>query len=222
MPRLQRLASKRRRANCNFVTNTRKRAVVATGNEGKLREISEILGVLDCEYIPQGRLGIISAAETGATFAENAMIKARHAAAESGMPAIADDSGLVVDALQGRPGIHSARYAGSDATDDDNLDKLLAEMRDIPKARRSAHFHCSAVWVSPDGACEPIVAEAQWHGRILAERRGGGGFGYDPVFFDPTAGLSAAEMNPEQKNRRSHRGKAFRRLAEMLQSLPGV
>lgn len=190
--------------------------VVASGNPGKLREIGRILRELGCEFVPQGRLGIAAATETGTTFAENAIIKARHAALETGLPAIADDSGLVVDALDGRPGIRSSRYAGEHASDDDNIDKLLEELRTMPADERSAHFHCAAVWVSADEAAEPLLAEGQWHGRILAERRGGGGFGYDPVFFDPDAGLSAAEMTAGQKNRRSHRGKALRRLRHGL------
>lgn len=203
------------------MNDARKKVVVATGNKGKLREIGRILNELDCEFIPQSRLGIASVAETGTTFAENAMIKARHAATESGVPAIADDSGLVVDALDGRPGINSARYAGPGATDDDNIDKLLRELQDVSPEGRGAHFHCAAVWVSPDDTVEPLVAAGQWYGRILADRRGQGGFGYDPVFFDPFLDKAAAEMSPEQKNRQSHRGKAFCRLGELLRRPPG-
>lgn len=200
------------------VNDAMKKVVIASGNKGKLREIGTILSDLDCEIIAQSKLGIASVAETGATFADNAMIKARHAAAESGLPAIADDSGLVVDALDGRPGINSARYAGTGASDDDNIDKLLAELRDVPREERGAHFHCAAVWVSPDDSVGPLVAEGRWRGRILAERRGRGGFGYDPVFFDPNLGRSAAEMSDEEKNRQSHRAKAFQQLGEQLHS----
>ncbi len=201
------------------VNDAMKKVVIASGNKGKLREIGRILNDLDCEIIPQSELGIKSVAETGATFADNAMIKARHAAAESGLPAIADDSGLVVDALDGRPGINSARYAGTGASDDDNIDKLLAELRDVPLEERGAHFHCAAVWVSPDDSVRPLVAEGRWRGRILAERRGRGGFGYDPVFFDPNLKRSAAEMSGEEKNLQSHRGKAFHQLGELLHSV---
>jgi XTP/dITP diphosphohydrolase len=190
--------------------------IVATGNPGKLREIGRILRKLDSEFVAQNRLGIASAAETGTTFAENAIIKARHAAFLAALPAIADDSGLVVDALDGRPGINSSRYAGEGASDDDNIDKLLEELRGVAAEDRSAHFHCAVAWVSPDESIEPLLAEGQWHGRILAARRGRGGFGYDPVFFDPDAGLSAAEMTAEQKNRRSHRSKALCRLCHLL------
>ncbi len=194
-----------------------KKIVIASSNRGKLREISRILCDLDCEIIPQSKLGIATAAETGATFAENAMIKARHAVAESGLPAIADDSGLVVDALDGRPGVNSARYAGTGASDDDNIEKLLAELREVPPDERGAHFHCAVVWVSTDDSVRPLAAAGRWHGRILAERRGGGGFGYDPVFFDPLRNSSAAEMSAQEKNRQSHRGKAFYLLGELLQ-----
>ena len=134
-----------------------KKIVIASSNRGKLREISRILCDLDCEIIPQSKLGIASAAETGATFAENAMIKARHAVAESGLPAIADDSGLVVDALDGRPGVNSARYAGTGASDDDNIEKLLAELREGPPDERGAHFHCAVVWVSTDDPVRPLA-----------------------------------------------------------------
>lgn len=198
------------------VNDARKKFVIASGNKGKLREIGRILDHLDCEIIAQSKLGIAGVAETGSTFVENAMIKARHAAESSGLPAIADDSGLVVDALDGRPGITSAGYAGAGATDDENIDKLLAELRDVRTEERSAHFHCAVVWVSPDTSVKPLVAEGQWRGRILAERRGRGGFGYDPVFFDPLLNKSAAEMTLLEKNRRSHRGKALRQLGELL------
>jgi XTP/dITP diphosphohydrolase len=195
-----------------------KRVVIASSNPGKLREISKILADLDFELIPQSRLGIASVPETGATFVENAMKKARHAARCSGLAAIADDSGLVVDALDGRPGIRSARYAGAGATDDNNIDKLLAELRGVPPDERGAHFCCTAVWASPDDRDEPIIAEGRWRGRILTERRGDGGFGYDPVFIDPALDRSAAEMSEMQKNRLSHRGKAFYLLGEQLRN----
>lgn len=189
--------------------------VLATGNPGKVREIRRILGEFDVEVVPQTEFGVADAEETGNTFVENALIKARHASLETGLPAIADDSGLVVDALDGRPGIYSARYSGVDASDDSNIDKLLRELEGVADEQRTAAFHCSAVYVSADDETS-LVAEGRWPGRILGRRRGTGGFGYDPVFFDPECGRTAAELAPEQKNARSHRGKALKALAEKL------
>ena len=191
------------------------RIVLASGNPGKVREIRRILGEFGVEIVPQTELGVGDADETGSSFVENALIKARHAADLTGLPAIADDSGLVVDALDGRPGVYSARYAGARASDDDNIEKLLRELHGVPDDKRTAAFHCCAVYVSADDSTS-LVAEGRWQGRILGERRGSGGFGYDPVFFDPECGRSAAELGPELKNARSHRGKALAALAEML------
>ncbi len=191
------------------------RIVLATGNPGKVREIRRILGAFGVEIVPQTELGVDDANETGISFLENALIKARHAAELTGLPAIADDSGLVVDALDGRPGVYSARYAGAEATDDDNIEKLLHELRGVTDDKRTAAFYCCAVYVSADDSTS-LVAEGRWQGRIVGERRGTGGFGYDPVFFDPECGRSAAELGPELKNARSHRGKALAALAEML------
>lgn len=195
---------------------TNDRIVIASGNEGKLREIGEILGRLAVKIVPQSDFGISPVPETGTTFVENALIKARHAARKSGLPAIADDSGLVVDALDGRPGVLSARYGGPAANDDDNVDKLLEELADVSDAERGAHYVCAAVWVSPDEAVAPLLAEGRWQGRIIRKRRGDGGFGYDPVFLDTQANKTGAEMSIEEKNQRSHRGKAFRGLARLL------
>ena len=186
--------------------------VIASGNAGKVCEIRKIFEGSDCEIVSQSELGISAVPETGATFADNALIKARHAAEKSGLPAIADDSGLVVDALDGRPGVHSARYAGADASDEDNVEKLLTELGELPDNERGAHYECAAVWASPDDTDAPIFAQGQWHGRILDERRGEGGFGYDPVFLDEQLMKTGAEMTMEEKNRQSHRGKAFREL----------
>ncbi len=194
----------------------RQTLVIASANPGKISEVGRILSGLDCGLISQGELGISAAQETGRTFTENALIKARHAAEKSGLPAIADDSGLVVEALDGRPGVYSARYAGPDANDDDNVEKLLMELRDVPDSERGAHYVCAAVWVSPDDSISPIVAEGRWHGRIISERRGDGGFGYDPIFLDENLKMTGAEMSTEEKNRRSHRGKAFAVLRELL------
>jgi XTP/dITP diphosphohydrolase len=189
--------------------------VLATGNPGKVREIRRILADVGVEVLPQTDLGVSDADETGTGFVENALIKARHASLLTGLPAIADDSGLVVEALDGRPGVYSARYAGADASDDRNIDKLLEELRGVPDDRRTAAFVCCAVYVSADDETS-LVAEGRWQGKILEQRRGTGGFGYDPVFYDPECGRTAAELGPELKNARSHRGKAFAALAEML------
>lgn len=189
--------------------------VMASGNPGKLKEIARILADLDIEIVPQSDYGIPDADETGASFLENSVIKARHASALSGLPAIADDSGLSVDALDGRPGVYSARYAGPDASDDDNVNKLLAELEGCQQ--RTAAFHCVASFVS-DADAEPLIGEGVWRGSILTERRGAGGFGYDPVFLDSASGLASAELTPEQKNARSHRGQALRALERELRS----
>jgi XTP/dITP diphosphohydrolase len=189
--------------------------VLATGNPGKVREIRRILGEFGVEVVPQTELGVGDADETGESFVANALIKARHAAAMTGLPAIADDSGLVVDALDGRPGVYSARYSGADATDDSNIDKLLQELSGVPEEQRTAAFHCCAAYVSADDSTS-LIAQGRWQGRILTARRGAGGFGYDPVFFDPDCGRTAAELGPELKNARSHRGKALAALAGML------
>ena len=191
---------------------------MASGNAGKLREIARILSDLDIEVVPQSDFGVSDAEETGTTFVENALIKARHAAESTGLPAIADDSGIAVDALGGRPGVYSARYAGADATDADNNARLLEELEGIPEAERGAAFHCVACFVIP-GQDEPIIAEGEWRGRILAEPQGEGGFGYDPLFLVPELGCSSAELSAEEKNRRSHRGKALRELAQKLLEL---
>ena len=190
------------------------KVVIATGNPGKLVELQGLLGDLGMELVAQSEFGVESAEETGTTFAENALLKARHAAACTGLPAIADDSGIVVDALDGRPGVYSARYAGTNATDEENVDKLLAELAGI--SNRSAHFHCAAVYVPSDDASEPLVVEAGWHGIITGGRRGSGGFGYDPVFFLPEFGCTSAELSRERKNELSHRGQAFRELKRLL------
>lgn len=192
-----------------------KRVVVASGNTGKLAEIRAVLAGAGIECIPQAALGIAPAAETGASFEENALIKARQAARAAGLPAIADDSGLEVEALGGRPGVRSARYAGDDASDGDNVDRLLAELQGVRGAERRARFRCVAVLLDAAGG-QPLLAEGEWEGVILTQRRGSGGFGYDPVFFDPRLGKAAAELRPDEKNRVSHRGRAFRRLARLM------
>jgi len=191
--------------------------VFASGNPGKIREIADIFADLNISIVPQREFAIESPEETGTTFADNALLKARHASARSGLPAMADDSGIVVDALGGRPGVWSARYAGDAATDAQNVDKLLEELADVPDEQRDAGFHCAAVLVIPDGDVVPLIVEAVWRGKILRERMGEGGFGYDPVFLDPSSGKTGAQMTREEKNRVSHRGKAFRELSKLLQ-----
>ncbi|MGB5489858.1 MAG: RdgB/HAM1 family non-canonical purine NTP pyrophosphatase, partial [Woeseiaceae bacterium] len=175
-----------------------------------------LLDGLGVEVVAQSELRVTDADETGTTFAENSLIKARHASDATGLPAIADDSGLAVDALDGRPGVYSARYAGVNATDDQNVDKLLRELADVSDASRGAAFHCVASFTMP-GNPQAVVAEGVWRGTILRARRGGGGFGYDPIFLDPASGLSGAELTSEQKNERSHRGQALRALVALLQ-----
>lgn len=189
---------------------------MASSNAGKIAEIARLLDGLGIEVISQSELGVSDADETGATFAENSLIKARHACRVTGLAAIADDSGLVVDALDGRPGVHSARYAGPNATDDENIDRLLRELSDVNDDARGAAFCCVASFVMPDeqGA---VVAEGVWRGTLLRARRGDGGFGYDPIFLDPASGRSAAQLTPQEKNERSHRGQALRALVTQLQ-----
>jgi XTP/dITP diphosphohydrolase len=191
---------------------------MASANLGKLREISRILADLDFTVVPQSDFAISEAVEDGDTFVANALIKARHAAKLTGLPAIADDSGLAVDALDGRPGVYSARYAGANASDADNNDKLLLELQDVEDADRGAAFHCVACFVTPDNG-EAIIADGTWRGIIARERSGEGGFGYDPIFIDPELGVSSAELTAAQKNARSHRGKALVELARQLKQL---
>jgi XTP/dITP diphosphohydrolase len=192
------------------------RVIVATGNRGKLAEIREVLADTGIELAAQSDLGIGDAEETGATFIENALIKARHAARASGLPALADDSGLCVDALGGAPGLRSARYAGVQADAAANIAKLLAALEGVGDAHRAAHFHCTIVLLGGADDPAPLIAEGRWHGRILAAPRGAGGFGYDPVFLDPALGKSAAQLEPAIKNRVSHRGLALARLRDLL------
>ncbi len=193
----------------------RRRVVLATGNRGKLRELQALLGTA-YELVPQSDLGVIDIEETGTTFTENALLKARHAAATTGLPAIADDSGLEVDALDGAPGVRSARYAGVAATDADNNAKLLRALDGLPAAARTARFRSVIVYVAAADDPEPLIAEGVWAGRILDAPRGAGGFGYDPLFFDGAAGGTGAELEPAAKNRVSHRGHAARQLGALL------
>jgi XTP/dITP diphosphohydrolase len=190
---------------------------MASGNRGKLREIARILADLDFTVVPQSDFNVSEADESGETFVANALIKARHAAAVTGLPAIADDSGLAVDALQGRPGVFSARYAGPAASDAANIDKLLLELEQVDDANRGATFHCVACFVTPDSD-DALIAEGSWRGSIARQRIGEGGFGYDPVFIDAELGVTSAQLTAEEKNQRSHRGKALAELARLLGS----
>ncbi|WP_346426838.1 RdgB/HAM1 family non-canonical purine NTP pyrophosphatase [Wenzhouxiangella sp. XN201] len=190
--------------------------VLASGNPGKLKELAHMLEPLHIEVISQADFDVQAVEETGLTFVENALLKAREAARVSGLPALGDDSGLVVDALDGRPGIYSARYAGKDASDADNNQKLLRELADLPMDRRTAHFHCCLVLLRHESDPVPIIAEGSWHGHILEAPRGDGGFGYDPLFHDREIGATAAELPMEEKARTSHRGSALAALIDRL------
>lgn len=196
---------------------TVKEIVLASSNPGKVREINQLLAGLDLHVRPQGEFGVTDAEETGLTFVENAILKARHAANHTGLPAIADDSGLEVDALNGAPGIYSARYAGSGATDQANLEKLLETLRDVPEHQRTARFQCLLVYMRHAADPTPLICQGTWEGRILFTPRGEHGFGYDPVFFVPTHNCASAELGPEVKNALSHRGQALRKLVAALQ-----
>ena len=191
------------------------RVVCASGNRGKVRELEALLGGR-LTLVPQSDLAVDPVAETGATFLDNALLKARHAAAVTGLPALADDSGLEVDALGGAPGVRSARYAGEDATDADNVRRLLAELSGVVGGQRIARFRCVLVFLCSARDPQPLVAEATWEGIIAQAPRGAGGFGYDPVFEDPSLGRTAAELDAGEKNSCSHRGQAARRLKAML------
>lgn len=192
------------------------RIVLASNNRGKVRELGELLAESGIEVRPQGDFGVPEAAETGLTFVENAILKARNAARVSGLAAIADDSGIEVDALNGAPGIYSARYAGAGASDAQNCERLLRELIGVPDAGRGARFQCALVYLRHAEDPTPLIAQGTWEGTILHAPRGSNGFGYDPIFLAPEYGLSSAELSPEVKNRLSHRGQALRRLRELL------
>jgi XTP/dITP diphosphohydrolase len=193
-----------------------KQIVLASNNPGKVREIGQMLADLDLEVLPQSAFKIEEVEETGLSFVENAILKARHAAADSGLPAIADDSGLEVDALNGAPGIYSARYAGAGATDTQNLQKLLDDLEKVPQEQRTARFQCLLVYMRHAQDPTPRIYQGTWEGRITFEPRGESGFGYDPVFFVPSHNCTSAELAPEVKNALSHRGQALRLLVADL------
>ncbi|MGI8560384.1 MAG: RdgB/HAM1 family non-canonical purine NTP pyrophosphatase [Luteimonas sp.] len=193
--------------------------VLASGNAGKLAELRELLAGHGLVMHAQSEFGVEDVDETGLSFVENALLKARHAARATGLPALADDSGLCVDALGGAPGLYSARYAGPCGDARANIDKLLAALDAVPDAARGAHFHAAIVLLRHADDPQPIIAEGSWHGRILRTPRGDGGFGYDPVFLDPLHDCSAAELDPATKQRISHRGRALARLLKRLPEL---
>ena len=189
--------------------------IIASGNAGKLREIQHLLQPLGIEAVPQSNFAVSEAEEPYVTFIENALAKARHASRLTALPALADDSGICVDALNGAPGVFSARYAGEPKSNRRNNEKLLEALQS--HENRHAHYYCVMVLVRHADDPQPLVAEGSWHGRILTAPRGDGGFGYDPVFLDPESGRSAAELDPALKHRISHRGRALARLREVLQ-----
>ena len=192
--------------------------VLASSNKGKVREFNQLLAALDITVRPQGEFNVEDAEETGLTFVENAILKARNAAQHTGLPAIADDSGLEVDALNGAPGIYSARYAGAGASDQANLEKLLADLHDVAEADRTARFQCLLVYMRHANDPTPLICQGTWEGRILTAPRGENGFGYDPLFFVPTHDCSSAELPADVKNSLSHRGQALQALVSALQA----
>lgn len=194
------------------------RIVLATANPAKLRELSALLSPWQVEVLSQAAFVATSAEETGLTFVENAILKARHAAGASGLAAVADDSGLEVDALRGRPGIHSARFAGTEASDADNLHKLLEELREVPDEARTARYRCALVYLRFPQDPAPLICQASWEGHILRDARGNGGFGYDPIFRVAGLDVTAAELPAAEKNRLSHRGQALRMLVSELKA----
>ncbi|KGT93851.1 nucleoside-triphosphate diphosphatase [Erwinia typographi] len=192
------------------------KVVLATGNPGKVREMADLLAAFGLDIVAQTELGVESVEETGLTFIENAILKARHASAATGLPAIADDSGLAVDALGGAPGIYSARYAGEDASDRQNLLKLLAALEEVPDGQRQARFHCVLVYMRHADDPTPLVFHGSWQGEITRTAAGEGGFGYDPIFFVPALGKTAAELSKAEKHAVSHRGKAMTLLLKAM------
>jgi len=199
-----------------------KRIVLASGNAGKIRELTELLGPIGLEVVPQSQWQVEECEETGLTFVENAILKARNAARHTGLPALADDSGIEVDHLQGQPGIYSARYSGPEGDDRRNNEKLLAALQGVPPQRRTARFRCVMAFLAHAEDPSPILAEGTWEGLVASEPAGGGGFGYDPIFYLPEFGCTSAELPAAEKNRLSHRGQAVRTMAERLRQRLGA
>ena len=196
-----------------------RRLVLASSNTGKLGELRPLLADTGLELVAQSELGVRDAIEDGLTFVENALIKARHACRQTGLPALADDSGIVVDALGGAPGLISAHYAGVHGDGPGNIARVLRELEGVPPERRTARFHCTLVLLRHAEDPQPVIAEGSWEGTNLTAPRGDGGFGYDPIFFDPVLQAGAGELPPEVKNRVSHRGRALAVLRERLAGL---
>ena len=195
------------------------RIVLASNNKKKVAELNDMLLGLNFKVMPQSDFLVESVPETGSTFVENAIIKARHAARITGLPALADDSGLEVDALHGAPGVYSARFAGDDVSDEDNLNKLLDELNGIPPIMRSARYWCVLAFMRHADDPTPILCQASWEGQIITEPKGENGFGYDPIFFVPDTGCTAAQLPPLIKNQSSHRAKALKEMIEKLQDI---
>lgn len=195
---------------------TDQKIVIASGNKGKIRELQSLLNELSITTVAQSEFDVQDVEETGLTFIENALLKARHAAKETGLPAIADDSGLCIDALDNRPGIYSARYAGPGAKDTDLIAKVLAEMRDVPDDQRGAAFHSVLAFVKNERDPTPVIAHGIWRGTIIHEAKGEHGFGYDPIFFVAEYHCTAAELDHNLKNKISHRGQALQKLLNQL------
>lgn len=195
---------------------SKKQIVLATGNKAKCAEFNKMLEFTNIEIIPQSRFNVPAADETGTTFVENAIIKARNAARYSGLPAIADDSGIEVDCLNGRPGVYSSRYSGEHATDEENLNKLIGEVSAYPENQRTARYWCVLVFMKNEFDPTPIICQRSWEGKIILDKRGSNGFGYDPSFLIPLLGMTAAEISPELKNKLSHRGQAMNDMLEVL------
>lgn len=193
--------------------------VLATGNQGKVKELASLLAEKGFEVKAQSEFNVSDVPETGTTFVENAIIKARHASRITGLPAIADDSGLEVDALQGAPGVYSARYAGENANDSDNNQKLLHELNHVAKEERSARFHCVLVYMTHAEDPTPLICHGIWEGSIVTDQQGEQGFGYDPLFWVPQLQKTSAQLSREEKNTLSHRGKALAQLATKIQVL---
>jgi len=194
-----------------------KSIVLASGNPGKLREFAQILAEFHFDVVPQSQFSVPYVPETGQSFVENALIKARHAAQHTGLPAMSDDSGIEIDALEGAPGIYSARFAGENATDEDNNALLLEKLKGVADEQRTARYHCVIVYMHHANDPMPLICQGSWEGRILHEPRGKRGFGYDPLFYVPTHDCASAELPPEIKNQLSHRGQALRALQAALQ-----
>ncbi len=200
-------------------TSNGNKIVFASGNVGKVREVGQLLGGVSIDVLPQSAFNVPEVEETGVTFVENAILKARNAAHYTGLPAMADDSGIAVDVLRGRPGIYSARFAGVGASDEENLNKLINLVKSFPERERTARFICSMVYLHHEGDPVPMIVEGIWEGQLILEPRGQNGFGYDPIFYISSRQCTSAELPPEIKNKLSHRGQALRKLLRQLSLL---